>query len=247
MLNKGTTTNNQLVLISGESTTGKTASLRNIPNQEQWLYLNSEAGKKIGFRNKFKEVRLTDPTQADTGLKYCVDNPTKYQGIIIDSITYLMDMYETQYVLKSSNTMQGWANYNQFFKTLLQTHIAALAIPVIITAHTKAVYDEKALGYRVAVPIKGALAGNGVESYFSTVISTKAMPLKDLELYNSNLLNITAEEEALGFKYVYQTKLTKATVGERIRSPIGMFTDNETFIDNDVMLLLNRLNEYYSS
>ena len=36
--------NDQLVLISGESATGKSASLQNIRNQDRWLYLNCEAG-----------------------------------------------------------------------------------------------------------------------------------------------------------------------------------------------------------
>lgn len=36
--------NTQLVLVTGYSGAGKSASLRNIPNQEKWLYLNSESG-----------------------------------------------------------------------------------------------------------------------------------------------------------------------------------------------------------
>ena len=36
--------NDQLVLISGESGTGKSASLMNLKNQESWIYLNCEAG-----------------------------------------------------------------------------------------------------------------------------------------------------------------------------------------------------------
>ena len=47
-------------------------------------------------------------------------------------------------------------------------------------------------------------------------------------------------------KYVFQTRLTKETVYERIRSPMGMFQINETYIDNDVQLVLNRLREYYA-
>lgn len=51
--------NDQLVLIMGESGTGKSASLRNIPNQERWLYLNCEAGKRLPFRNKFQTHTIT--------------------------------------------------------------------------------------------------------------------------------------------------------------------------------------------
>ena len=41
MLNQ---TNDQLLLICGLSGTGKSASLRNIRNQEKWMYMNTEAG-----------------------------------------------------------------------------------------------------------------------------------------------------------------------------------------------------------
>lgn len=37
--------NTQLVLISGASATGKSASLRNLRNQEKWFYLGVEAGQ----------------------------------------------------------------------------------------------------------------------------------------------------------------------------------------------------------
>lgn len=78
------------------------------------------------------------------------------------------------------------------------------------------------------------------------VIATKKVPLKHLKDYKSDLLNITPEEEALGFKYVFQTKLTKETVGERLRGPLGMFSTQETFTDNNAQLVMDRLHEYYS-
>lgn len=37
-------TNDQLILIGGLSGSGKSASLRNIKNQEKWYYVNTEAG-----------------------------------------------------------------------------------------------------------------------------------------------------------------------------------------------------------
>ena len=77
------------------------------------------------------------------------------------------------------------------------------------------------------------------------VISTKKVPLKALKDYSNDLLTITPDEEALGFKYVFQTRLTKDTVGERMRGPLGLFETKETFIDNNTQLVLNRLHEYY--
>ena len=73
------------------------------------------------------------------------------------------------------------------------------------------------------------------------------MSVKDLEPFRSDILTITEEEEMLGFKYVFQTRLTAKTLGERIRSPMGMFSPAETYMDNDAQLLLDRLKDFYGS
>ena len=54
-------------------------------------------------------------------------------------------------------------------------------------------------------------------------MATKKVPVKVLKNFQNDLLVITEEEEELGFKHVFQTRLTKDSVGERIRSPMGMF------------------------
>lgn len=72
------------------------------------------------------------------------------------------------------------------------------------------------------------------------------MSIKHLKDMDSPLLTITPEEEMLGFKYVFQTKISKETVNERLRGPMGMFTNKETYIDNNIQLVLNRLEEYYA-
>ncbi|MNN50710.1 hypothetical protein D3C81_1653100 [compost metagenome] len=99
---------------------------------------------------------------------------------------------------------------------------------------------------KTSVPIKGALKGNGVEAYFSTVVAAKKVELKLLDKYQSDLLIITDEDKELGYKHVFQTRPTKTTTGERIRSPMGMFSRDQTFMDNDAQLLLDHLNRYYA-
>lgn len=241
--------NDQLVLISGLSTTGKSAALRNIRNQERWLYLNSEAGKRLPFRNKFMNggIRIEDPYEVHTYFDEAIANKDQVDGVIIDSITFLMDMFESQYIVGASNTQAAWGAYAQFFKVLMQQKVVAFGKPVIIIAHVKDELDEKAMEMKTSVPIKGSLKNNGVEAYFSTVVSTKRMSLKDLEGYKSDLLNITDEDQDLGFKHVFQTRLTKKTVGERVRSPMGMFSKNETYMDNDAQILLDHLHRFYES
>jgi hypothetical protein len=81
---------------------------------------------------------------------------------------------------------------------------------------------------------------------FSTVVTARKANIKQLKDYTNDLLIITPEEEALGYKYVYQTKITKDTVNHRIRSSMGMWQTAETFIDNDAHLVLKRLHEYHN-
>ncbi len=68
------------------------------------------------------------------------------------------------------------------------------------------------------------------------------MSIVQLEPYRKDnpLLKIIDEEEMLGFKHVYQTRVTKDTVNSRIRAAMGMWSIAETFIDNDATLLMKR-------
>lgn len=237
--------NDNLVLIVGESGCGKSLSLKDLPNQEKVMYLNCEAGKKLPFKNKFKNVTVTDPYQVHHAFDFIANNPDMYHTVVIDTATFLMDMYESVYIVGSSNTMAGWANYNQFFKTLMQDKVAKAKVNVIILAHTLPVFNEERGIYESKVPVKGALKNQGVEAYFSTVVAAKKVPIRVLEKYKNSMLNITEQEAAVGFKHVFQTNITKDSVGDRIRAPFGMFTEQETFIDNNTSLLMNHIVEYY--
>lgn len=240
--------NDQLVLISGESASGKSASLMNIRNQDRWLYLNCEAGKRLPFRNQFKTYVITDPYQIYEAFQATAPGGPlheKIDGIIIDTVTFLMDMFESVYIVNAANGQKAWGDYAQFFKNLMQQHVAASTKSVIMLGHTRSDLDDASMTMKTSVPIKGSLKGNGIESFFSTVVSTKKVQLKDLAPYQNQMLHVTPQDEMLGYKHVFQTQLTKATVGERIRSPMGMFTPQETFIDNDAQALLDHLKGYY--
>lgn len=238
--------NDHLVLISGKSATGKSACLHQLRNPEGVIYLNCEAGKKLPFRSKFKELKVTDPNQVYQAFVEAENMPDVH-SIVIDTATFMMDMYENLYVLTASNTMKAWGDYGTFWKNLMSQYVAKSTKNVIFLAHTMDVLNEAEMVNETLVKVKGSLMNQGIESYFSTVISTKKIPLNKLEGYESGLLNVTPEEEALGYKYVFQTKLTKDTVNERIRAPMGMWDQNETYIDNNAQNVLDRLHEYYGT
>ncbi len=241
-------TNRNLILICGKSASGKTASLRNLKNPAGVFYACTEAGKELPFAAQFKVHNVTHPHQIFE-IFTALEKKEKYHTLVIDSLDYLMDMFESMCVLTSNNTMQGWQDYQQFFKKLMQEYVAVSRLNVVFTAHTMDILNENEAVYETFVKVKGALMNHGIESYFNSVISCKKMKLQKLEAakQESSLLNITDEEEMLGFKYVYQTRLTKDTVNERIRNPLGMWAPNETFIDNDLQAVLDRFKTYYNS
>ncbi|MFM7810473.1 MAG: AAA family ATPase [Acinetobacter junii] len=236
--------NNNIILVVGKSSTGKTASLRNLENQEGVWYLNCESNKGLPFKNKFKKFTITDPMQVYEAFDRA-EEKEEVHTIVVDSLTYLMDMYETQYVLSATNTMKAWGEYAQFFKTLMSQYVANSSKRVIFIAHTSDVVSDDAIR-ETLVKVKGSIMDKGVESAFSSVVACKTMPLKKLEDYKNPLLNITEDDEINGYKHVFQTIKTKETTNERIRASLGIWDRSETFIDNDINLYLERIEEFYA-
>ncbi len=237
--------NDHLVLLCGKSATGKSTSLMGLKNPEGVMYLNCESGKKLPFKAKFKQYVITDPFQIQEAFTASESMP-EVHTIVIDSLTYLLDMFESIYVNTSTNGMKAWGDFAQYFKTLMQSSVAKSTKNIIFTAHTADSINESEMIMETKVPVKGSLKNNGIESYFTVVISSKKISIKNLKDYNSDLLSITPEEANLGFKYVFQTKITKDTINERLRGPIGLFETKETFMDNNIQLVLDRLREYYT-
>lgn len=236
--------NDHLTLISGKSATGKSASLRDLPQPAGVMYLNCESNKRLPFKSGFMELTIVDPLQVYEAFTTAETMPDIHT-IVVDSLSFLMDMYESVHVLTATNTMKAWGDYAQFFKNLMSQYVATSTKNVIFIAHTLDVLNETEKINEVIVKVKGSLMNSGIESFFSNVISTKKMTLKKLKDYENSMLSITAEEEMLGFKYVFQTRLTKETVNERIRSPMGMWSPAETYIDNSLTHVIDRLHTYY--
>lgn len=156
-----TQVNDHLVLLCGKSATGKSASLMNLQKPEGVMYLNCEAGKKLPFRAKFKQYTITDPLQVMEAFE-AAETMEGIHTIVVDSLTYLLDMYESVYVLKSSNTMQAWGQFSQYFKELMQQYVAKSTKNVIFIAHTSDTMNESEMVMETKVPVKGSLKNNGI-------------------------------------------------------------------------------------
>lgn len=99
-------TNDHLVLLCGKSAAGKSASLMGLENPEGVMYLNCEAGKRLPFKALFKQYTITDPHQVIEAFDAAEGMPDIHT-IVVDSLTYLLDMYESVYVNGSANGMQA--------------------------------------------------------------------------------------------------------------------------------------------
>jgi len=234
--------NNRIVLCTGKPASGKSTSLLKAANDDSLVYLNTDL-KDLPFRAKFTELKITDPMIIHQAIAEIEANDAM-ETVVLDTMTFLMDQYETQYVQKATNTMKAWGNYAQFYKQFMHA-IKAGTKNYIIFAHTKDVYNESEMVTEIKVPVKGSVGATGVEADFTTIIGSKKIPLTKLTMEN-DLLNITDREKELGFKYVFQTFIDKDTVNDKMRSSMGLWADNEKYIDNDILFVTKRLEEYYA-
>ena len=172
--------NDNLILVVGKSASGKSMCFRNIENPEGVLYLNCESGKKLPFKNKFKKAVITDPYQVyDMFIK--AEQEPSIHTIIIDSGTFLMEMFESVHIVNSADSRSQWGAYAQYWRNLMQQYVAKSTKNVIITAHVSDVLNEKEGIVETLVKVKGSLMNNGIESFFSNIIACKRVSLKDIE------------------------------------------------------------------
>lgn len=246
----------QLLMVVGKPATGKTFSLQGIKAPEKTLYLNCEgSGKPMPVKNKnqFKQKIITEPYPELLGessyFNQIINNKGKIDTVVIDTLTFLMDMVETKYVktADAKHTMQAWGNYGDFFRNLMSQFAKTLAadINIIVMSHVADRVNETDMVLDSYIPVKGAVGKTGVEAYFSDIVATKKVKISELEPYQNSLLHITEKEQKTGIKHVIQTQITKDTVGERIRGNPDMWDESETYIDGNIQYVLNRMKEFY--
>lgn len=236
--------NKNIVLIMGKPNTGKSTSLMNLHNQDKMVYLNTDL-KELPFKDRFlKNVEVSDALDVLAYINEIEQSP-QVEGAVLDTITFLMSMYERQYVNSATNTQKAWGDYGIFYKEFIHA-IKAGTKDYAILAHEETFLNEQSMQMESRVPVKGSVGKIGVEADFTTILSTKQMPIKKLEGHENDLLHITDAEREDGFKYVFCTRVTKESIGEKMRSAIGLWNRKELYIDNDLNQVFNRLKQYYS-
>ena len=203
--------------------------------------------KEIPFRHKFQEHKISDPKVIFNSIHSINEKQLPIEGIIIDTITFMMDQFKSKHVLTSADGFGAWEQYGEFFRNLIQDKVVNYPGTVIMTAHTETIFDKEARAKVTRIPVSGSLAKNGLEAFFTINLSAKKLPIDEVEKYKNPLLTVTEDERLTGVKNVFQTRLTPDTIGERIRSPKGMWAPEFTYIDNDIAKVMEYLDQYYGT
>lgn len=233
-------------MIMGKPNTGKSTSLRNM-DQESMIYLNADL-KELPFADRFmSSVEIADANDV-LGFIQDIEAEDGVTGAVLDTVTFLMQMFERQYVAPFAGTKTGqsaWGDYGNFYRNFIHA-IKAGSKSYVIMAHEDESLNEQSAMMESRVPVKGAVGKVGVEADFTTILRSMQIPVKKLEGFENDLLHITDEEREDGVKYVFQTRITKESAGAKMRSAMGLWSRNELYIDNDVKQVFDRLNKFYS-
>lgn len=235
--------NNHIVLVMGKPNTGKSYSLRNLPNQEEYVYLNTDL-KDIPFKHGFHDRYISDPMEI-FGYIQEIEEASQIKGAVLDTVSFLMDQVEQQYINTAANTQKAWGEYAAYYKKLIHL-IKSGTKNYAILAHAKDVMNESDMVLECKVPIKGSVGATGVEADFTTILGSRALSIKEAKKWENELLKVTPEEEEDGVKFVFQTRIDKDTLGHKYRSQLGLWKREEKYIDNDLNKVFTRLQEYYA-
>jgi len=217
--------NKKLILVCGESGSGKTSSLRNMP-LEKTVYIDTDRKSIKSFRgmDRFKEwVKLDYIDHLIPGLK-ALEKVDDVEYIVIDTLSFALDMYVAQKIDTSADTRKAWGEYKKWYKELI--HIAKTSTKsYIFLTHTKDVYDEKAMSLKTFAYAQGSIYSM-IEADFAVVAYTHKY----------------TDENGMP-KYGFLVNPTKETLSLSAKSPMDMF-EEPLIKDNDIMLLFKAIEEY---
>lgn len=205
----------------GESGSGKTTSMRNLPPDETY-YIDCD-GKGLswrGWRKDFNKENTnyyrTDFPQIAKGLLDKIDKEqTKYKYVVVDTINGLMVGDEMRRIgEKGYDKWQDLAS--SVFDIVNDANKYRDDLTVIFLAHSETDRDES--GYtQTRIKTNGKKLNKIVlESKFTTVLLSKC----------------------IDGKYGFETHAKNSTA----KTPLGAF--EEDFIDNDIMKVIEVLKEY---
>lgn len=244
------------ILIAGLTATGKTTSLRNLalnhPNPKSVAYICCEAGKTPIWAKRFTTTTdaITHPDQV-VEFFAAVEEMPNIEYCVLDGFNFLMKMFVSEVIDNMSNTQVGWGDYAKFIQRFMQQTVGNSTKKWIILAHNEeeTVMTGPNTGMKqYRVPLQGSEAKHGYEAWFNHVIYTTKIPtalaqklLDEGEFVNPEQFTISPQERKA--KYAFVTQQTDDFALGRIRSDFGTWDLNQTYIDNDIQLVMNHFDK----
>lgn len=211
----------KVICIMGESGSGKTTSMRNLPPKETY-YIDCDKkglswkGWRKEFNNENKNYIQSDDAnyimQIITGIS---EKRPNIHYIIIDTINGIMVGDEMRRAKEKS--YDKWIDLAQCIWDLVDVAPRLRDdLTIIFTAHTQTERDDTGYMFTRIKTSGKKIDKICLESKFTTVLLSKAV----------------------GGRYVFETKAKNSTA----KSPMGAFDAEE--IDNDIMAVIKALEEY---
>ena len=204
----------------GESGSGKTTSLRNLPAEET-VVIDAD-GKGLawkGWRNKFNVenknyVRVSKPMVVLDCMKKVSDAMPHIKYIVIDTLNSIM-VNEEMSRMKEKN-YDKWIDLAQsVWGICCRANELRDDLTVIVTAHVQVDVED---------------------GYVFSRIKTNGKKLNKLCL--ESLMPVVLYSKCKDGKYVFETRANNSTA----KTPLGAFDSAE--IGNDIMLVIKALEEY---
>lgn len=211
----------KIIGIMGESGSGKTTAMRNLP-PDKTVYIDADRkglswkGWKSQYNSEQKNYfRIDDPSRVLECLKWVQESALQCEYIVIDTINGIMVGDEMRR-MKEKN-YDKWVELAQSIWSILDyANNMDDEYTVIVIAHSETFIDDNGYVFTRIRTSGRKLSKIVLESKMTTVLLAKAK--------NGN--------------YVFETKANSSTA----KSPMGAFDKAE--IENDIMLVIEALKDY---
>lgn len=216
------------VLVIGDSGTGKSTSMRNLP-LEKTIWLNTEK-KSLPFKGQSKlhtNVILKDPDEMMEGMNW-IEEQEGVEYVVLDSFTMLMDMFYMKHIATApaNKTQKAWGNYKTFGMQVLEK-IKSSNKFYIVTALTQTMMDRFGSPEKEVAKVQGSLLGL-VESHFTVVAHTLvAQDTTTKELEFGLVLGKTSDKPLVSAK-----------------APFDFLDGNKAVKDNDITAIAEEITNY---
>lgn len=212
--------------LMGESGSGKTTAMRNLPPKETF-YLDCDKkglnwrGWKKQYNTELKNYWSTDSFSVASQILQKVSNDEKFKHIkyvVIDTLNGLMVADEMRILaMQSGDKRSAWSDLAQNGWNLINQCLTLRDdLTVIILCHSETISDDNGL--------------------VRTRIKTNGRKLEKLVLESKMTTVIWAVRQDGKYKFILSADGTTCKV------PMGSFTVDEC--DNDIMIVIKALEEY---